>query len=95
MGSGSPVVCDECDEEFMAISGAGFMGTAVRCVDCGEPAFAPRDGWESDDTPALPEHCECGGTFSEDGPFRCPNCGKLFSSSDLEDLGSADGLLWD
>ncbi len=95
MGTEVSTTCDECSEQFTVMQGAGFMGTEVRCVDCGEPAFAPHAGRESDDLPALPEHCDCGGTFSEDGPFRCPNCRKLFSGSDLEVLGSADGLRWD
>ena len=95
VGSASTVVCDECAEEFTVTFGSGFMGTEVRCVDCGHEAYAAHGGLEFEDVPPLPEHCECGGTFSEDGPFRCPNCRKLFSPSEIEQLESRDELLWD
>jgi hypothetical protein len=97
MGEMLGVVCGTCNEEFTAHIGAGMRAVATRCNACGAESSEPHAFLDAgqDGANHIAERCECGGTFSADAPYRCPNCSATYSEEELRDLEPTIVGLWD
>lgn len=81
MAVGIDVTCHSCGKVSEQMDGPFFAGFSPRCIQCGATTFIAlddlgEDGWNlaRDRIPELAGRCECGGTFNETAPIRCPYC---------------------
>lgn len=73
MGYTYGVICKQCDEHFEVNDGSGMIAMPLHCDRCGKEwwwEFGP--GGPIGEPDPLP--CECGGSYTDDSPPRCPNC---------------------
>ncbi|MFM7068011.1 MAG: hypothetical protein ACKOYM_00995 [Actinomycetes bacterium] len=71
----------------------------TRCDRCGDDSseehfwFRGSPGDSVSDDAA--ERCKCGGTYTVDGPFRCPHCRTLYNEAELRELEVTMFGMWD
>lgn len=85
MGSAFDARCNSCGRVFHVIHGGGFVSRVLHCEGCGEP----RHFEHLARIPKFEEYletyrCPCGGTFSDEGVPRCPEC----RSPELDPIGN-------
>lgn len=91
MGRGYGAICNVCGTTFEVNEGPGMIAMPLHCDTCGKEwwwHFGP--GGPMDKEPNPPS-CDCGGTFTEDAPRRCPNC----RSTDLSRDPQGHEILYD
>jgi hypothetical protein len=87
---GYAAICKGCGTKFEVNEGSGMIVMPFHCERCGKEwwwefgAGGPTDA-------AKPPHCECGGTFTMEGPPRCPKCG----SPELERDPDGTSMIYD
>lgn len=91
MGETYFVKCPYCNEEFYWRMGHYMLGGCVsHCDSCGKS----KEIIISDEMDDVITKCECGGTFYEGPPIKCPCCKHDLSDSDFEDNSFLE-TLWD
>lgn len=90
MGRGYLAVCKECGTQVEVNEGPGMSSMPLRCDRCGKEWW-----WDFGVGGPMgepnPPTCECGGSFSEDAPPRCPSC----HSTELERDPSGYEVMYD
>ena len=90
MGRGYGAICNECGERFEVHEGPGMIAMPLHCNQCGhEWWWEFGSGGPSGDP--KPPGCECGGTFTVEGPARCPEC----RSKDVEKDPEGEEFIYD
>lgn len=80
MGRIAGYICQDCGLRFKASEGDLMLAVRFECDECHRVKMVPRAGGRSSAPIAIVSSCECGGTYGNPGPVRCPNC----DSTDLE-----------
>jgi hypothetical protein len=84
MGRGYDAICNRCGARFQANEGPDMSFLLYHCTQCGKEQARDFDlGPEGiRESGTYPDHCECGGSYTEDAPPRCPRCHSVHYRKD-------------